>query len=55
MNTHSQLRDELNQIPMSDQKRARVEVVVRHSTAIVDFMLSIAHYAAFRGRKTTQS
>jgi hypothetical protein len=55
MTNHAELLYGLDQIPMSDQKRARAEVAVRHSTAIVDFVLSIAYYARLHGRKTTRS
>jgi hypothetical protein len=52
MKTDTQTLPGLDQIPMSARKRARVEAVVRSSTAIVDFLMGLAHYAGFGARET---
>ncbi len=48
MKTDTQTLPGLDLICMSDRKRARVEAVVRRASAIVDFVMSVAHYAGFR-------
>ena len=52
MKTDTQTLPGLDQIAMSARKRARVDALVRRSTAIVDFLMGLAHYAGFGARET---
>jgi len=52
MKTDTQMLPGLDQIAMSASKRARVEAIVRSSTAILDFLMGVAHYAGFGARET---
>jgi len=52
MKTDTPMLPGLDKISMSACKRARVEAVVRSSTAIVDFLMGLAHYAGFGARES---
>lgn len=55
MKTDTPIVHGLDQIPMSDRQRARVDDVVRRSSAVVGFLASIARYAGLSERPARPS
>jgi hypothetical protein len=55
MKTQTQMLHSLDQIHMSERRRAQVMHLVKSSSAIVDVLLSIAHCVGLGRRESRQS